>query len=265
MLDNKAMLPETSESTSIAMIEARVAPLRSRLAAHPLYASIQTDSHLRVFMESHVYAVWDFMSLLKALQTRLTCVDVPWRPTAFPESRRFINEIVLGEESDQYQGRAVSHFELYLEAMQQCGADTVPIEALLSRLSSTSVRAALEELPQGPRRFVRSTFDLIESGKLHAMAAAFTFGREDIIPAMFRGFVRDLSDRNANNFSLFLWYLERHIEIDGEEHGPLALRMVSDLCGADEQLWSEASEVAEQALLARLSLWDSILLRIQRS
>jgi hypothetical protein len=246
-----------SAPASIAFIEERIAPLRTRLAEHPLYAAIRTETHLRLFMQSHVYAVWDFMSLLKALQAKLTCVAVPWVPTAFPESRRFINEIVLGEESDVYAGRAISHFELYLEAMQQCGAATTGMRALLANLP------ALDVIPAGARAFVRGTFDLIASGNVHAMAAAFTFGREDIIPTIFRALVRDLNERSAGEFSLFLWYLERHIEVDGEDHGPLALRMVSDLCGSDERKWNEAADAAEQALLARLALWDSILQTIQ--
>lgn len=251
-------------SLSIANIEQRIAPLRNRLATHPLYAAIDNAAKLRLFMQSHVFAVWDFMSLLKALQNHLTCVTVPWTPTAFPQSRRFVNEIVLGEESDVFEGRTVSHFELYLEAMEQSGADTAPMLSLIASLTSKPVAAALKAIPSGAQAFVESTFGLIESGNVHAMAAAFTFGREDIIPDMFRAFVRDLNHR-GNGFSTFAWYLERHIEVDGEDHGPLSLRMVEDLCGNDERLWTEAADAAEKALEARLALWDSILEEVQQA
>jgi hypothetical protein len=248
-------------ATSIEFIEAQLAPLRARLAAHPLYGAIRTEAQLRRFMESHVFAVWDFMSLLKALQMRLTCVSVPWTPTALPESRRFINEIVLGEESDEYEGRAISHFELYLEAMRQAGASTAGIEGLLDSLADEPVLKAIHgaALPEGARAFLTATFSLIESGRLHALAAAFTFGREDVIPDMFRALVADLNRARPGSFQTFLWYLERHIEVDGDDHGPLSLRMVADICGQDERKWAEAADAAEAALEARLALWDSIL------
>jgi DUF3050 family protein len=252
----------TIEAVSpIETLTARIAPLRARLAAHPLYANIQSAEQLRTFMESHVFAVWDFMSLLKALQSRLTCVDVPWRPTKWSESRRFINEIVLGEESDVFEGQAISHFELYLEAMRESGADLAPISALLKQLSAGSGAFDLEtsNAPEPAQRFVESTFALIQTGRIHAIAAAFAFGREDVIPEMFRGLVRDLNARLNDQFAKFHWYLERHIEVDGEDHGPLTLRMVADLCGDDEALWEEAALAAEAALEARLALWDGIL------
>jgi hypothetical protein len=252
----------TVEAVSpIETLAARIAPLRARLAAHPLYANIQSAEQLRTFMESHVFAVWDFMSLLKALQGRLACVDVPWRPTRSPESRRFINEIVLGEESDVFEGRAISHFELYLEAMRESGADQGPISALLVQLADGSGQFDLEACgaPEPAQRFVESTFALIQTGGIHAIASAFTFGREDVIPEMFRGLVRDLNARPGGRFAKFQWYLERHIEVDGEDHGPLAVRMVADLCGENEALWEEASNAAQAALEARLALWDGIL------
>jgi len=251
-------------ASPIETLAARIAPLRVRLASHPLYASIRTPSQLRIFMESHVFAVWDFMSLLKALQTRLTCVDVPWRPTPWPESRRFINEIVLGEESDLFEGRAISHFELYLEAMSESGADLGPISALLAQLSAGCTESDLQTCgaPDPARQFVASTFALIESGGLHQIAAAFTFGREDVIPEMFRGLVRDLNAQLSGQFAKFQWYLDRHIEVDGEDHGPLALRIVADLCGEDDALWEEAALAAELALTARIALWDGILARL---
>ena len=213
----------------ITVIEQRIAPLRARLAVHPLYRSIRTEAHLRIFMQTHVFAVWDFMSLLKALQARLTCVTVPWLPTPYTASRRFINEIVLGEESDEYQGRPLSHFELYLEAMRQAGASTAGIESMTAALAHSTVAEALAitTIPAGASAFVSTTFGLIAEGKLHALAAAFTFGREDLIPDMFRALVHDLSARNNNNLATFIWYLERHIEVDGEDHGPLSLRMVA--------------------------------------
>ena len=252
---------------SLEQLHARLAPLQARLAAHPLYASIRTPEHLRLFMQSHVFAVWDFMSLLKALQSRLTCTSVPWTPTAFPESRRFINEIVFGEESDLYAGRPISHFELYLEAMREFGADTASISALLASITpATSVHAFRTPAgaPDEACRFVETTFTLIRSASLPALAAAFTFGREDAIPTIFRALVRELDQRD-NNLAKFVWYLERHIEVDGEDHGPLSLRMIEDLCGTNDQLWAEAGDAAAQAIEARLQLWNGILARIQPS
>jgi hypothetical protein len=254
---------------SLAVVEDRIAPLRARLAAHPLYRSIRSEQQLRLFLQSHVFAVWDFMSLLKALQRALTCVDVPWHPTPYPASRRFINEIVLGEESDEFPTPGgpvpISHFELYLRAMNQAGADTAPVHSLLSDLDATPVEEAIAnaQIPEGARAFLRHTFGLIAEGKLHRLAAAFTFGREDLIPDMFRAMVRDLSRDNSGNLSTLIWYLERHIEVDGEDHGPLSLRMVADLCGKDETRWEEAADAAAEALEARLALWDAILAQIQ--
>jgi len=254
---------------SLQALQTRLEPLQARLASHPLYSAIKTPDHLRLFMESHVFAVWDFMSLLKALQARLTCVSVPWTPTAWPHSRRFINEIVLGEESDEFEGRPISHFELYLEAMDEFGASTAAMRALLDHPTtngSTSLHAfrTPEDAPVAARRFVDTTFALIRSGSTAAMAAAFTFGREDLIPGIFRALVREL-DAESGKLGTFVWYLERHIEVDGEDHGPLSLRMVEDLCGNDEALWDEAGRAAEAAIEARIGLWDGILAQIQRA
>jgi hypothetical protein len=219
-----------------------------------------------MFMESHVFAVWDFMSLLKALQAQLTCVALPWLPTRWPESHRFINQIVLGEESDVYQGRAVSHFELYIEAMRDVGANTTPIRNLLEHIarSPRDLSVPPEFAPDAARQFMGTTFKLIREGTLHAVAAAFTFGREDVIPEVFQKLVRDM-DRLSGKLNKFVWYLDRHIEIDGEDHGPLSLRMVTDLCGGDQERWDEAATAAEGAMRARLSLWDGILTEIQES
>lgn len=254
--------PVYAAEASLHALEERLAPLYEQLAAHPLYASMQSLEDLHSFMQTHVFAVWDFMSLLKALQRGLTCVDVPWVPSRFPAARRLINEIVLGEESDVYEGEALSHFELYRRAMQQCGASTDAIDSFLNQLerSERTERAFAEaQASAAAQRFVRSTMAFIATDQLHVIAAAFTFGREDLIPGVFKAFIRDQDEQLSGKLALFRWYLDRHIEVDGEEHGPMSLRMVSGLCGTDLVKWKQAEAAAVQAIEARLMLWDDIL------
>ena len=249
------------QSEELQLMAERLRPLYRRLTEHELYSSFETAEDLHVFMESHVFAVWDFMALLKTLQRGLTCIDVVWMPSKFPISRRLVNEIVLGEESDLYGTRPVSHFELYLTAMRECGAPTAAIDDFMTRLRAGAtwhIALAMSGAPEPAYRFVQSTFAIIEGGKLHEIAAAFTFGREDLIPDMFRSFICDQDARLSGKLATLRWYLDRHIEVDGEDHGPMALQMVSELCGKDETKWGEAAQAAEGALRARIALWDGI-------
>jgi hypothetical protein len=239
-----------------------LADLLEELVRHPLYALIRDEVSLRRFMTSHVFCVWDFQSLLKALQRRLTCVEIPWLPSDDPEARRLINEIVLDEESDEMpDGGYLSHFELYLRAMQSCGADTGPILRFTQALrDGLSVEDALDQnvLPAGVAPFVAHTLQLAQSAEVHRIAAAFTYGREDVIPSMFQQMVRSLAEGPGGNWELFLLYLNRHIEHDGERHGPLSRALVGRLCGQDDRLWREAEQTARASLRARLDLWDHI-------
>jgi DUF3050 family protein len=233
--------------------------------AHPLYAAIDAADALRVFVEHHVFAVWDFMSLVKVLQGCLTCLDVPWTPHGDPASRRFINEIVLGEESDEDgRGGFTSHFELYLAAMRQAGARTERIDAFLDLLHrGEDVDSALDRsrAPFAARAFVRSTFRVISSGSLPAAAAAFTLGREDVIPEMFRSLVVRLDGEPPGQFGRLREYLDRHVDVDEHRHGPMARRLLAGVCRHEAERWSEAEQIARQALEARVALWDGVLAR----
>lgn len=236
--------------------------LVERLLSHPLYGKINNENMLKLFMQSHVFCVWDFQSLLKALQRHLTCVEIPWLPTSDPRARRLINEIVLEEESDIVGDGYLSHFELYLEAMKACEADLEPILAFLSAMKrGCGVKQALlsPEIPKGVAAFVETTLSIAQSGEVHRVAAAFAYGREDIIPRMFQPLVFQLSAVEEGRWSLFLDYLKRHIEYDGERHGPLSKTLLARLCGDSEQLWAEAQETARASLQARLAFWDTIL------
>jgi hypothetical protein len=235
---------------------------RKSLLKHNVYQSLETLEDLQAFMEHHVFAVWDFMSLLKALQADLTSVTLPWVPKGSPVTRRLINEIVLEEETDvDQQGNPVSHFELYLRAMAEVGADQTRINQLLAGvLSGKSVNQALDEsgIHASVKEFVQNTFRIIQSGKTHAIAAAFTFGREDLIPDMFRNLIADLNERFPGSLDTFIYYLDRHVQLDEEVHTPLALQMVSELCGDDDDKWQEALEVSVACIESRIRLWDGI-------
>ncbi len=235
---------------------------RKNLLKHNVYQSLETLEDLQVFMEHHVFAVWDFMSLLKALQADLTSVTLPWVPKGSPITRRLINEIVLEEETDvDQQGNPVSHFELYLRAMTEVGADQTRINQLLAGVrAGKSVNLALDEsgIHASVKEFVQNTFRIIQSGKTHAIAAAFTFGREDLIPDMFRNLITDLNERFPGSLDTFIYYLDRHVQLDEEVHTPLALQMVSELCGDDDDKWQEALEVSIACIESRIRLWDGI-------
>jgi hypothetical protein len=247
--------------SQIKAIEDSLKEMRNTLRNHPLYNNIQEIADVRIFMESHVYAVWDFMSLLKALQQDLTTVKVPWTPSKQPILARFINEIVHGEESDLNElGQPMSHFEMYLDAMNEVGASTLKINNFISLIESgSSVNISLNEIDSNDaiKEFVGHTFSIIETQKPHIIAASFTFGREDVIPDMFLGII-EKSRIKGNHYNKLKYYLERHIELDGDEHGPLSLDMVKYLCGNDELKWSEVEAVAKQSLQKRINLWDFI-------
>jgi hypothetical protein len=214
--------------------------------------------------------VWDFMSLLKILQQRLCCTTVPWLPPADHASARLINEIVLGEESDaDGRGGHASHFDLYRRAMVDFGASTAKIDRLLAELAAASggaekTAASVErglsaaEVGDGVRQFVDYTFAVIDSGDPCRAASAFTFGREDLLPAVFQKIVDQIHSQTGGGLVEFQYYFRRHIELDGGEHGPMATRLVETLCGDDEAKWDAARDAAVRSLEARRVLWDAI-------
>lgn len=254
-------------NSHIEELKKSITPIKLDIVQHPLYHSIQTVDDVKLFMQYHVYAVWDFMSLLKSLQNQLTCTQVPWFPKGSAETRFLINEIVVGEESDvDENGEYTSHFELYMKAMKQSGADTQPISKFIELLKAgehmqTAYYSA--QTPDSVRKFVDFTFEIIDSGNPAWMAAVFTFGREDLIPDMFLSLVNDLNQRFDNQLSVFKYYLDRHIEIDGGHHSHLAMKMTEQLVGDDSKAWKKITELVHRSLECRRDLWNGVYENIQ--
>jgi hypothetical protein len=248
-------------------LKAGIEPLRKKLIEHPLYKHINSLDELSVFMEHHVFAVWDFMSLLKSLQQKLTCTTLPWMPVGNANTRYLINEIVTGEESDvDEHGERTSHFELYISAMEQAGCSATGITDLFEELNyGKTIDEALiiANIPKAARNFVQHTFDVIDGGKDYIQAAVFTFGREDLIPGMFISMVKELGTQFPGKVDTLLYYLQRHIEVDGDHHSQLAYQMTAELCGDDDDKWDEAFIAVTEALNARIALWDGILADIK--
>ena len=236
---------------------------KDELLNHSLYNEIKTIDDLHCFLENHVFAVWDFMSLLKALQSKLTCTTTPWVPIGNPEMRYLINEIVVAEETDiDLDGNRKSHYELYLDAMKSCGANTTPIENFLLDVEATKnifVSIKQSELHPNVKEFLDFTFRVIEEGETHQIAAAFTFGREDLIPEMFTAILKKFQANFPDvDLSKLIYYFERHIELDGDEHGPMAMKMIDELCGNDDKKWQDIEMVSILALEKRIQLWNAI-------
>ena len=256
-------LLQRNNNMTISLINSKIQSHKDLLLHHSLYEKVKTIDDLHLFLENHIYAVWDFMSLLKALQQKLTCTTTPWFASSNPETRYLINEIVLAEESDlSFNGKRLSHFEMYVEAMQSCGANTKEVQAFLQKVVENKnifITIKQSNLHSNIKSFLDFTFKIIEEGKTHKIAAAFTFGREDLIPNMFTAILKNFQKNfPETNLSELIYYFERHIELDTDEHGPMAMQMITELCKEDPIKWAEVEEIAIQSLEKRVGLWDAI-------
>jgi len=234
--------------------------------AHPVYAAVKNSADLRAFMNVHVFAVWDFMSLVKALQFKFAPLSVPWVPPKSRLAARIINSIVLGEETDSFPElkqltghEHMSHAELYIRAMTDLGADTKPFARLIANVEQGKELFAGLEVDPIVEGFVRQTLGYCRKEvPAHVLASAFLYGREDPIPDMFRRVLDALPDTDPST-QLLRVYMLRHIHVDEGEHGPQAQQLLEELCGVDESKWEAVAVTAIEAIQARMRLWDAAL------
>jgi Protein of unknown function (DUF3050) len=245
--------------------------LRAALLDHPIYTQVVSVADLRLFMEDHVFAVWDFMSLLKRLQQDMTCVKVPWFPADDDRAARLINDIVIGEETDiGPDGSYVSHLGLYLRAMQDIGANTRQFEKFRSLVSvgaPVDLALRLTRAPRHVQGFVAHTMTLANSGSTEEVLAAFFYGREDVIPEMFRRLLDTIygARHNSDRLRHFIYYIDRHIELDGDSHGPKGRELIANLVANSPQAQQRAVRAACRSIEARIDLWNGLLSKLRSS
>lgn len=233
-------------------IQAKVDDIRN----HGLYKEISDISQLQFFMEQHVFAVWDFMCLLKELHNRLVSTRAPWFPPKDAMGANLISSILVEEEGDLAEDGVtyISHYDLYLESMKKIGANTNSINSFLEKVrEGLAIGTALQSTSILPstRNFVESTFSFFTM-KTHELAAAFVYGREALTTEMFIPLVKQLRGANlGSSLNTLIYYLERHIQLDSDEHFPKALQLLSNLIGEDEVKWRETKVAALHALDAR--------------
>ena len=240
-------------------------PLKEKLANHRIFERINSIQELKVFMEHHIFAVWDFMSLLKKLQKDLVPSGSPWVPNPNGNLVRFINEIVMEEESDQAYGNGAeisytSHYQIYLDAMTEVGASTETISRFVEMVKSEGINSAMQKinLPEPSRLFMSHTFKLINEGKSHEIAASFAIGRESIVPLMFKR-ILDQSKLEDDQVPVFRYYLVRHAELDGDHHGPMAHKLLENMSAGDPKIQQEIIEQATKSIEQRIFFWDGVL------
>lgn len=231
----------------------------SQVATHPVYAMLANVEAAVQFMELQVWCVWDFMFVAKSVQIGVGCYSVPWVPPRDAAMVAIINEIISSEEADLGpDGTYQSHFEIYIAAMRQAGADIGAIERTLTRVADGKpVLAAMKEsgAPEAALRFVAETLSFC-SGPLHVAAAALCIGREELVPRMFETLLSSDISRDPK-LTGFMWYVRRHVNLDTDSHGPLSARLFRRIVGHDSVRLHEAITAGLHAVRARKQFLDA--------
>ena len=235
--------------------------LKKSIRKHSLFSNKLTNRQIAIFMESHIYSVWGFMSLLKSLQYGLSSNNLPWIPTSNTTNGliNFINEIVLSEESEYIKGIGfTSHFEIYLLAMKKIGAKANEIKKLIKNIEKNKKYkdAILDiKINKEVKDFLDFDIKTSQSNSLPKIIGGFTLAREQVIPNMFEYIIPAIKDKKSAKY--FITYLKRHITIDGDRHGPLATRLLKTICTSNNDMCI-AYKSGIKSLKLRLKVWDKV-------
>ncbi len=250
-----AFLEHYERTKKVQVLEKKLVAVQQELIEHVVYKDLMNIHNLRIFMGYHVFAVWDYMTLLKGLQRHITCTRVPWKPSTYPkELIRLINSMVLEEESDLDQNdQACDHFSLYVRAMEEMNADSKPIKSFLKNLDTDILSTPLKECMQ-------FSINIAQNYPLHILAGVFYFGREQLIPRIFKPYLEGVTSYPAGTLTPTLsYYLRRHMDLDGNQQVARIMKLLDVACMDSPKAYQEALSYGIQACLLRKKLWDKAL------
>ena len=229
------------------------------LETHRIYDRLHDEASLRLFVEHHVICVWIYNYLMRDLYQEIANHIQPMSSQVQKEAIRLISELVLEEEVDeQNDGTLISHMEIYLEAMQDLGADVGPIMSFFDLLESGKdwVEAARQaHFPIESQLYFEKINVFFES-PVHERAALLFYEGEPYVPDSFLNKLNVLS-QTAKTARL-LEYFEKHIEGLKRPGFSAIGRLVELFCGDDEDLNAAAEARAEEAMKIRLEFWGQI-------
>ena len=229
-------------------------------ADHSVYSRLTTLPAFQKFMTYQVWCVWDFMCLAKSVQIGIGCYSVPWIPPKNPSLVSLMGEIIRGEESDVGPGgEEASHFEIFIQAMDECGAESTKIKAFIDHVGAgTEVLSAMRavDAPPAAQAFVSQTLAFCSSS-IAARIGAFSLGREELVPRMLSTLINRL-DPSQKRFKTFDWYLRRHISLDATNHAPKIAEIFRQFVGSDPALREEGLEAGLAAIRARCTYLDAL-------
>lgn len=233
--------------------------LTKDLFNHPLYRNIKNDEDIKIYMKHQIWCVWDFMTLVKSIQLAIIPPSIYWTPPKDASLGAYIYEVLLTEETDityKAEGRA-SHFETYLESMKYANVDTNPILNFIKGLQNgLSYEDSISNsgITKPAKNFVDTTIKFARS-PVHISVSVFCLSREGIIPGMFSRLLKNLS--LSKDLFIFSWYINRHIALDSDSHGPLSIKLFKTVVDTEEKE-KEALSAALEALKARKYFMDEI-------
>lgn len=252
----------SEDDLQIALLKRKVIEEEKRLLNHPLYENLNTIENIKVFMKNHIFAVWDFLILAKRVQRIVSPTSNFWKPNQDPKLRRFINEIMISEESDDLgDGIFMSHCDMYIKAMREINASTDDFFKFQNKLTAKNFQSYLDfekSIPLPAYEFLRVTHAHINSRQPHITIASFAYGREHLVPLMFTEMLRHHMDL-PKSAPMFYQYLLRHIDVDSNTHGPLSQELLNHAINNDIVRHAEVEAVKLETLMTRHFFYDKIL------
>ena len=142
-----SLVKSFNKSFSFAQFQTNIYPFKEQLLNHQIYGQVDEIRKTKIFMESHIFGTWDYLTMFKSLQRALTSLNIHLLEKGTLQLPFVMNQIILNEELDDESSReylsAIGIYQLYIKAMEEIGADTKPITYLVDSIKRENIGKTL--------------------------------------------------------------------------------------------------------------------------